>query len=48
MDRYSYLENVSKKILEILKDNEITLGDLYLLFEIVKDEFKKVATIKKD
>lgn len=42
------IEETSNEILEILRKNEITYRELYLLFETVKDEFKKNAIIKKD
>ncbi len=39
---------IVNEILEILKDNEITIRELYLLFEQVSDEFRRSAVIKKD
>lgn len=39
---------IVNEILEILKDNEITIRELYLLFEQVSDEFRRLAVIKKD
>lgn len=42
------ISKIVKEILEILKNNEITIRELHLLFEKVNDEFRNLAVIKKD
>ncbi len=39
---------IVEEILEILKNNEITYRELYMLLEKISDKFRSLAVIKKD
>ena len=39
---------IIEEMLEILKNNEITYRELYMLLEKISDKFRSLAVIKKD